>query len=1377
MSTEITINQDIVEINVTETVVVIEAPSGAYPLPTGVFSVFGRTGNVVAAEGDYTLTQLAGVTITSPVSGQALVYNGTSWVNNTETFVGTVTNVSALTIGTTGTDLTSSVVNSTTTPVITLNVPTASATNRGALSSTDWSTFNAKQVALNGTGFVKINGTTISYDNSTYYLASNPSSYIPLTALSSTATGLTYTNTTGVFSTTAGYAIPTTAKQTTWDTAYNDSIISASVTGTTTKTLNLNQQDGGTISASWTDDNTDAVTSVFGRTGAVISQSGDYTTTQVTEGTNLYYTDARSRAAISETVTGLDYNNTTGVLSTTSGYGIPTTASQTNWDTAYTNRITSASVPLTIASNAISISQSNTTTNGYLSSTDWNTFNNKQPLITAGTTDQYYRGDKTFQILNTSAVAEGTNLYYTDTRSRSAISENITGIDYSNATGVFSLASGYIIPTQAMLDAKQDDLNGTGIVKSTGGTISYLTDNTANWDAAYNDKINSAAVTGTSTKTLTLNQQDGGTITASWTDIDTGLTSVGLSMPAAFSVSGSPLTSNGVISVTGAGAASQYVRGDGTLADFPTQTGGGSSVSYYLNSSVSQGTLGGVAYRQLSKNPVAGAGTDITATTNGYIASYITDANDPSLLEVPGGNFNCEFYFSVNSNNHDPFIYAELYKYDGTTFTLLGSSQAIPEYLTSGTNLNPYYFAIPVATASLTLTDRIAIRIYVNVDTREVTLHTEDNHLCQVVTTFSKGMTSLNNLTKQVQYLTTGTSGTNFAIVSSNDTHTFNLPTASATNTGKLSSSDWGNFNTAYNDTIVSASVSGTTTKTLTLTQQDAGTITASWTDLNTDAVSSVFGRTGAVVATNGDYNTSQVTENTNLYYTEDRVDANTNVAANTAARHNAVTLGTANGLSLSTQVLSLGTASGSATGALTSTDWNTFNGKQAALNGTGFVKISGTTISYDNSTYLTTSSASSTYLPLTGGTLTGALSGTSADFSGLITGGGTIRATGATGGLSTGSGVEIRNNSGTGEVFAYNRTSSAYLPLRIDGSTLSLNTITSGAITLGGALNGTSATFSGGVISESVAYTGIVSTYGSSFAQFSHTSRNAAGTYSFLSVNDGTTVVNASTGKTIDFRINNSNAMTITSGGNVGIGTSSPNSKLSVTGDITLQSAGAAIRDINNNALLSVQNSNEIWLGGGGSGFSTLFYTGGSERMRITSAGKVLVGTTTSVANYAMDVGGNLTGGIWSKCNNSGDAQYVSQSSTIGWHYYALTSGGAVFYVLTNGDVRNANNSYGAISDIKLKENITDASPKLDDLLKVKIRNYNLIDDETKTKQIGVIAQELEEIFPNLITEDKLIDSDETIKTVKYSVFVPMLIKAIQELTQKVNELESKIK
>jgi hypothetical protein len=247
-----------------------------------------------------------------------------------------------------------------------------------------------------------------------------------------------------------------------------------------------------------------------------------------------------------------------------------------------------------------------------------------------------------------------------------------------------------------------------------------------------------------------------------------------------------PVVANSGIITALDGEASQYVRGDGTLADFPTSSGGGSSVSYYLNSSVSQGTIGGVAYRELSKEPIIGAGTDIAISANGYVASYLTDANDPDVILIPGGNFNCEFYFSVNNNTGNPFFYAELYKYDGTTFTLLGSSVGVPEYINQGTVINPYYFAIPVATATLALTDRLAIRIYVNVDGRTITLHTENGHLCQVVTTLSKGMVSLNNLTDQSQFITTGTSGTDFNIVSSGDTHTFNIPSASASNRGLI---------------------------------------------------------------------------------------------------------------------------------------------------------------------------------------------------------------------------------------------------------------------------------------------------------------------------------------------------------------------------------------------------------------------------------------------------------------------------------------------------------------------------------------------------------------------------------------------------------------
>jgi hypothetical protein len=259
-----------------------------------------------------------------------------------------------------------------------ISITQADATHSGYLSSTDWNTFDSKQDGLFGTGLVK-----------------------------STAGVITYV--------TDGSAD--------WNSAYNDTITSAGVTGTTTKTLTLNQRDGGTITTSWTDISTAPVTSVFSRTGDVVAQTGDYTTTQVTEGTNLYFTNARSRDAISSSATGLTYTSATGVFSLTAGYSIPTDLSQLDWT------------------------------------------------------------------------------------------------------------------------------------------------------AAYNNMIVSASVTGTSTKTLTLTQQDGGTVTASWSDDDTGLTSVGVSMPSAFTVSNSPLTSNGTIAITGAGTTGQFIDGTGALQSIPSLTG------------------------------------------------------------------------------------------------------------------------------------------------------------------------------------------------------------------------------------------------------------------------------------------------------------------------------------------------------------------------------------------------------------------------------------------------------------------------------------------------------------------------------------------------------------------------------------------------------------------------------------------------------------------------------------------------------------------------------------------------------------------------------------------------------------------------------------
>jgi len=263
-------------------------------------------------------------------------------------------------------------------------------------------------------------------------------------------------------------------------------------------------------------------------------------------------------------------------------------------------------------------------------------------------------------------------------------------------------------------------------------------------------------------------------------NLNVGVTSVGLSMPSAFSVTNSPVTTSGNISVTGAGTTAQYIRGDGSLADFPASSGGGSSISYYLNGSVSQGTIGGVAYQELSKVPILGSGTDFTIAADGYIASFITDIFEPNLLEIPGGNWNFETYFQ---------------SYPTGTATLIASNSGTPELIAFGTTIHPYFSTLAVPTTALALTDRLAIRYYVTHAGRTITMHTENSHLCQIITTFSTGLTALNGLTAQVQNFATGTNGTDFNIESASTTHVFNLPTASGTNRGALSSTDWTTFN------------------------------------------------------------------------------------------------------------------------------------------------------------------------------------------------------------------------------------------------------------------------------------------------------------------------------------------------------------------------------------------------------------------------------------------------------------------------------------------------------------------------------------------------------------------------------------------------------
>jgi hypothetical protein len=127
--------------------------------------------------------------------------------------------------------------------------------------------------------------------------------------------------------------------------------------------------------------------------------------------------------------------------------------------------------------------------------------------------------------------------------------------------------------------------------------------------------------------------------------------------------------------------------------------------------------------------------------------------------------------------------------------------------------------------------------------------------------------------------------------------------------------------------------------------------------------------------------------------------------------------------------------------------------------------------------------------------------------------------------------------------------------------------------------------------------------------------------------------------------------------------------------------------------------------------------------------------------------------------------------------------TGTASCYIYSNGNVVNTNNSYGALSDLKLKENIVDSSSQWRDIKALQVRNYNFKKETNQPThtQIGLVAQEAEVVSPGLVYESPDRDEDgndlgTVTKSVNYSVLYMKAVKALQEAMERIETLEAKV-
>jgi len=305
----------------------------------------------------------------------------------------------------------------------------------------------------------------------------------------------------------------------------------------------------------------------------------------------------------------------------------------------------------------------------------------------------------------------------------------------------------------------------------------------------------------------------------------------------------------------------------------------------------------------------------------------------------------------------------------------------------------------------------------------------------------------------------------------------------------------------------------------------------------------------------------------------------------------------------------------------------------------------------------------------------------------------------------------------------------------------------------------------------------------------FGRVGRLSSGNYEFSSYENGgsllfgTTTSNGST----------TERMRIDSSGNVGIGTTATSTyRLNVKGSGSVGDSSVYTQFTTADTGTTASDGLLIGLGVGSSPIAYIIQqenaalatlVNGSERMRIDSSGNVLVGATASgAANGGIQLQPAGNGASIPLIASSGNS---ASDGAVTMAVYSTSASQYQFYVGYAGTVFARSIVISALSDARLKENIVDLDVGIDAIMALKPRKFDWKDGQgTNKKNVrGFIAQELEEVFPDLIDEwrDPAPEGEEPYRSVRQDL-MPVLVKAIQEqqaliesLTTRLTALESK--